>query len=139
MRNNWTIFAAVCLYQSLAHAQSPSLGGYGTGGSAMSGMPSGVAPFAGRFGAMMPSRLGDVPSFRPRPSSMSSGSRAPFSIGPAMGSNPMDRSFSLPASSPLGSSRRSMPSPGVMPPRFGSPFREPPSLVPTSSGSAMAM
>lgn len=140
----------------------------GGSGSAMiagsapgSGMGSGsVAPFGGRFGAAAPSSMGGggAVSYRPRPSSAMSGSRPALTLGPmgggmsggmGTGMGSRRRPFNL---QDLGSSgglglggvmRRPMPAAtgvGVMPPNFGSPFRQPPSLLtPTAPGAGMSM
>jgi len=144
-----------------------SLGGYGAmtdgSGSSMGGGPaagmggSTVAAFGGRFGAEMPSGgmgAGGL-SFRARPSATMSSTRTAFTIGPmgggmsgGMGQGSGRRPFVLsdPGSSgglSLGGMRRQMPAAsrmGVMPPNFGSPFRQPPSLLaPSSPGAGMSM
>ena len=158
-----------------ARAQGPigSLGGYGamagTPGSAMggplvvdpTGMGSGVlAPFSGRFGATMPSRMGGGGSFSfsQRPSAMKSSNRPSFTIGPMDGGMSVTsggmaqgfgrRPFTLPslgASGGMGLDGGRQPMTGsrgmgVMPPSFGYPFRQPPSLVsPSSAGAGMSM
>jgi hypothetical protein len=148
---------------------SGSLGGYGamaggsgtlmSGGSNVAGMGgSTVIPFGGRFGAGMPSGMGGGGglSFQPRPSSTMSGTRTSFTIGPmgggmseVMGQGSGRRPLVLPN---LGSSgvsglgggmRRQIPTArgmGVMPPNFGYPFRQPPSLLtPSFSSAGMSM
>lgn len=149
-----------------AWAQGGGLGGYGamSGGpdSSMgagstvldpSGMGAGTtAPLGGRAGAGMPTGMGGGGGlgFRPRPTpSMAGGTRAAFTVGPMSGGMGMGmgrRPFALRSSgsgSGLGGMRRSMASPrgmGVMPPSFGSPFRQPPSLLgPSSPGAGMSM
>ena len=152
-----------------AMAQGPigSLGGYGamagTPGSAMggplvvdpTGMGSGVlAPFSGRFGASMPSRMGGGGSlsFSQRPSAMISSNRPSVTIGPmgggmstmsgVMGQGFGRRPFRLPSlrvTDGMGLSGGMQPisgtrGMGVMPPSFGYPFRQPPSLLAPSSG-----
>lgn len=153
-----------------ASAQGGGLGGYGAmaggsgsamsgGGGSGSGMGAGaVAPFGGRFGAAMPSGMGGGGglSFRPRPSATMSSTRTAFTIGPmgggmsgGMSQGSGRRPFILPNLGPAGLSgrgsgmRRQMPAAGglgVMPPSFGSPFRQPPSLLaPSSPGAGMSM
>ena len=144
-----------------ARAQGPGLGGYGAmsgglgmGGSGSSGMGgSTMEPFAGRFGASMPASMGmgGGVSFRSRPSEVMSGGRTSFTVGPmggGMGLGAGRRPFVLqdvggPAGMGAGGGMRRMPmtgGTGVMPPNFGSPFRQPPSLVPASaSGPGMSM
>lgn len=155
---------------SSARAQGGGLGGYGAmsggfgpaisgGGGAGTGMGAGtVAPFGGRFGAAMPSGMGGGGglSFRQRPSATMSSTRTAFTIGPmgggmsgGMGLGSGRRPFLLQdlgtsgASGFGGGMRRQMPTSGgmgVMPPSFGYPFRQPPSLVaPTSPGAGMSM
>ena len=124
-----------------------------------SGMGGGtVEPFGGRFGASMSSGMGGGgTSFRPRPSAGMGARRTTFTIGPmgggmsggmGMGLGSSRRPFALQgpgrsAGSGLGGMRRRMPAArgmGVMPPSFGSPFRQPPSLLnPSSSGVGMSM
>ena len=137
---------------SSAMAQGGGLGGYGatSGGTGTSVGAGSVAPFGGRFATVMPSGTGGGGgiSFRPRPSATMSGTRTAFTIGPmgggfsgGMGSSSARRPFVLRDLGPSGFSglRRPMPSvvvPGVMPPNFGSPFRQPPSLVDSASPGA---
>ena len=151
-----------------ASAQGGGLGGYGAmaggsgmtgGGGAGTGLGAGtVAPFGGRFGAAMPSGMGGGGglAFRPRPSATMSSSRTAFTIGPmgggmsdGMGGGSGRRPFALPdlgSAGFLGSGvgmRWQMPATGgmgVMPPSFGYPFRQPPSLLtPSSPGTGMSM
>jgi hypothetical protein len=148
---------------SAAQAQGPigSLGGYGgsmsdTGsGAAMSGP---IIPYAGRFGGFMPYRMGTGGSltFQPRGASSMRSSRTPFSLSPmsggissmsgGMGQGPGNGSRSamgVGTGMGLGGGTQPMAGPrsmGVMPPSFGYPFRQPPSLLaPTSSGTGMSM
>ena len=126
-----------------------------------SGMGAGTtAPLGGRAGAGMPTGMGGGGGlgFRPRPApSMASSTRAAFTVGPmggamsggmGMGLGSSRRPFALQGLGPgggsgLGGMRRSMAAPrgmGVMPPSFGSPFRQPPSLLaPSSPGAGMSM
>lgn len=153
---------AVAFGTSSAYAQgvggSGTLGGYGAsmsfGGGSMGGP---VVPYAGRFGGFMPSRMGgggDL-SFQRRLSATMSPIRPSFSLstmsdvtsatsgaaGRGMGSG------GVPATPGLGSWMRlgggmspAMPGGmGVMPPRIGYPFRQPPSLVGPASGAGMSM
>jgi hypothetical protein len=145
-----------------ASAQGTGLGGYGTmvGGLGMGGVGSSpmgggtMEPFAGRFGASMPSGMGmgGGVSFRSRPTEMMNASRASFTIGPrgggmsgGMGLGSGGRPFVLQdlggsAGMGLGGGMKRMPGTGVMPPNFGSPFRQPPSLLgPSASGPGMSM
>lgn len=146
-----------------------SLGGYGVmagvPGAAMgavvdpSGMGAGaMAPFGGRIGVMMPSGMGRGGglSFGERSSAMMSSNRPSFTISPMSGMRAMSsgdrgftrRPFVLRPLAPLGgigtgdgiermAGSRGM---GVMPPNFGYPFRQPPSLLSGStSGAGMSM
>ena len=143
-----------------------SLGGYGSmatsSGVPMGGGPSAgmggstVAAFAGRFGAEMPSGgsgSGGI-AFRSNPSAASSSTRASFTISP-MGSGMSGimgsgrRAFVLKDFGSAGrfglggGMRRQLPgaaSMDVMPPNFGSPFRQPPTQQPNSTaGAGMSM
>ncbi len=161
-----TLGAVLTFGVPTANAQGGGLGGYGAmaggtgfaicGSGSGTGMGAGtVAPFGGRFGAAMPSNMagGGGLSFRPRPSASMSNTRTAFTIGPmgggmsvAMGQGSGRRPFVLPDLGPsglAGGMRRQMPaagSLGVMPPSFGYPFRQPPSLVaPSAPGAGMSM
>jgi len=148
-----------------AHGQivstSRSLGGYGATSSsatASMGSSSPIIPYAGSFGGFMPYRMssggGSGLSFSTRGSSMMESSRTSFSLAPmstGMGTGfaPRTRSpasFSSqgfrgpggggPLSQPMGPARN----PSVMPPNFGYPFYQPPSLLsPASSAAGMSM
>ena len=100
--------------------------------------------YLGRFGAAMPSGLGGGGglSFRPRPSATMSSNRTAFTIGPmgggmagGIGLGSGRRPFILQDLGPSGlrgGMRRPLPATGrmgVMPPSFGYPFRQPPSLL----------
>ena len=135
-----------------------SLGGYGAAPGTSVALPTAggggsVAPFGGRFGSVVVGdpmgldRLNDGPqTFAP----LSRG-RAPFTIGPTgiRASQGLGRrSFVLPDRKPLVPGRQpgtSQPiwrsgGPNVMPPRLGSPFRDPPRLLaPEGSGGGGSM
>jgi hypothetical protein len=142
-----------------------SLGGYG---GAMSTSDTGMAtsgpiiPYAGKFGGFMPSRMGGGSlSFQSRGASSMGFSRTSFSLSPASGgmtsmSGGMGgtarslSSFGSRGGMGLdrgwgtgGGMRREMPGgsgAGVMPPSFGYPFYQPPSLLgPSSPGTGMSM
>jgi hypothetical protein len=143
-----------------ARAQGPdpigSLGGYGGAMTDMAsasgaGMSGPIVPYAGRFGGFMPYRMGTGGSlsFPPRGAAAMGSSRTSFSLSPMSGG--MGQSLGIGSRDTLApgggmgpggglqpmSGPRSM---GVMPPRFGYPFRQPPSLLgPTSSGTGMSM
>jgi hypothetical protein len=114
-----------------------------------------MTPFAGRFAAATPSRMGgNGPiSFSERPSAMMSRNRPSFTIGPmggmaapsgGMGREFGSRPFVLQPLGPVGGMGQGggmLPSTGsrgmgVMPPSFVYPFRQPPSLVAPSTASA---
>ncbi|HEV3165823.1 MAG TPA: hypothetical protein VGZ22_17475, partial [Isosphaeraceae bacterium] len=142
-----------------------SLGGYG---GSMSSSPSGmgmsgpVIPYAGKFGGFMPARMGGGSlSFPSRDTSAMGTSRTSFSLSSMSGgmssmSGGMGggaRSLSsfgsrggmgLDGGMGLGSGMvRPMAGAkgmGVMPPSFGYPFYQPPSLLsPSSAGMGMSM
>jgi hypothetical protein len=145
--------------QSLG-SRSP-LGGYGAASSGpsagMGGGGSVVIPFGGNFVGFMPYRMGGNSSlsFGARSTSAMDSSRAPFSLAPMSGAmSSMSRgisqgagtsprglsSFGLQGGMGLGGGMRE-PSvrPGgmsVMPPSFGYPFYQPPSLLSPSTLSA---
>lgn len=121
-----------------------------------SGMGAGtVAPFGGRIGVMMPSGMGrgGGMAFSERSSAMMSSNRPSFTISPMGGMGAMSsgrdrgftrRPFVLRPLAPLGgigtgdgmermAGSRGM---GVMPPNFGYPFRQPPSLLSGSTSGA---
>jgi hypothetical protein len=148
-----------------AHGQivstSRSLGGYGaasTSAMASMGSSSPMIPYAGSFGGFMPYRMssggGSGLSFSTRSSSVMDSSRTSFSLAPmsnGTGTGLAPRTMSpRPFSSqgqrgfgggglmgqPMGGAGNS----SVMPPNFGYPFYQPPSLVlPASSASGMSM
>ena len=140
---------------------SRSLGGYGaasTSSTASMGSSSTMIPYAGSFGGFMPYRMssggGSGLSFSTRGSSVMESSRTSFSLAPM--SSGMGTGLSL-AASRSGSIRSqglrsfergglmSQPmgpagNPSVMPPNFGYPFYQPPSLLsPGSSAAGMSM
>ncbi len=129
-----------------------SLGGYGgamtdTGSGAGMGGPA--IPYAGKFGGFMPYRMGGSGglSFQTRAAPPMGSGRTPFTLSPAS-SGMSSMSGGLGTSAPFGtrspgggmqpmSGPRGM---GVMPPNFGYPFRQPPSLLsPASAGAGMSM
>jgi hypothetical protein len=141
---------------------SRSLGGYGAasaGATASMGSSSPMIPYAGSFGGFMPYRMsggGDSGlSISTRGSSLmesprSSFSLAPMSSGMGSGFGPRTRSPGTFSSQGLrGDGARglmSQPMGGgtgtrsVMPPNFGYPFYQPPSLLlPASSAAGMSM
>lgn len=158
-----TLGVALAFCTSSASAQgvggSATLGGYGASmrfGVGSMGGP--IVPYAGKFGGFMPSRMGggggDL-SFQRRPPSTMSPIRPSFSLstmseGMTATSGGMGRgpgSSGMSATPGLGGGMRlgggtspAMPGGmGVMPPRIGYPFRQPPSLVGPASGSGMPM
>jgi hypothetical protein len=140
------------------YGSSGMLGGYGAaaGGSSLNMTDRGplVIPYGGQFGGFMPGRMGggSVLSIRSGPGAAMGSGRPTFRLSPLSGGmSSMDgRSVggrpSIRATSPIGSAggmglggMRRMPGPAgtsVMPPRIGYPFREPPSLLPSSASSA---
>jgi hypothetical protein len=146
-----------------AHAQG-SLGGYGAvPGNSMAGMGAGgpIIPYAGNFGGFMPYRMGGSSSlsFSSRGTSVMGSARTSFSLSPMTGgmtsmSGGMGQGFGARtrAFSSFGSQtgmgmgggpRQVMPGAGgmsVMPPNFGYPFYQPPTLLtPSASSGGMSM
>lgn len=152
-------WAFVGLKASPADAQfsagSGSLGGYGSAsgvaGLGMGGGPM-VIPYGGMTEGFMPGRMGGGSSlsYRPRPTSTMGSTRASsiFSSFPggmstmARGTgtrSSMSNSVSSPGVGLGGGIFRSRPGGGgmgVMPPSIGYPFRQPPSLLGSSSSAA---
>ena len=138
---------------------SASLGGYGAASSyASAGMGGGglmIIPYGGMFEGFMPSSMGGGTSlsYRARPSATMGSGRTSFSLSPLSGGMGQSRGRGRSAmSSPAGAAGGMRlgggmglraPGPGgigVMPPSLGYPFRQPPSLVPTSArGAGMSM
>jgi hypothetical protein len=141
-----------------------SLGGYGaTSGNSMASMGGGgpIIPYAGNFGGFMPYRMGGGSSlsFQSRGPSAMESTRTPFRLSPMPGgitsmSGGMGQGFgartravsssgSQSGMGPVGGTRQVMPGVGgmsVMPPNFGYPFYQPPSLLtPSASGGGMSM
>ena len=135
-----------------------SLGGYGaSSGRSMASMGSGgpIIPYAGNFGGFMPYRMssggGSGLSFSTRSSSVMDGSRTSFSLAPmstGMGTGFAPRTSSFGSFSPqgqrgfeggglMGQPMGGAGNPSVMPPNFGYPFYQPPSLVLPASGMSM--
>jgi hypothetical protein len=153
-------------WPSVANAQSVgdgSLGGYGASsgfvGAGMGGGGALVIPYGGMTEGFMPSRMGGGSSlsFRARPTATIGSGRTSFSLSPTSGAmssasrgmsrglGPRDRMSTPPGlqgGMGLGSGmgRQGSGSLGVMPPSFGYPFRQPPSLLsPSSGGNGMSM
>ena len=128
------------------YGPSGSLGGYGAApiysSPGVGGSRPMVIPYGGTFEGFMPSRMGGGGSLNfgdrppatmttgPTPFRLNSGMSRGFSTRPLMGSGPGMGRRVLPGSGGM----------GVMPPNFGYPFRQPPSLLPsgaTASGMPM--
>jgi len=158
----FTVGGVVTLSGGTAMAQGPgssgSLGGYGAApvysNPGMGGGGSGpmVIPYGGMFEGFMPSRMGGGSSlaFRSRPSAAMGSARTSFSLSPLSGGMGQSRgtrmapAFGAPDGMRVGTGmgRRTpgLGGMGVMPPSFGYPFRQPPSLVPSSApGAGMSM
>jgi hypothetical protein len=140
-----------------------SLGGYGaTPGNSMASLGGGpIIPYAGNLGGFMPYRMGGGSSlsFQSRGASAMASTRTSFSLSPMTGgmssmSGSMDQGFgartrafgSLSSKTglrPGGDTRQVMPGAGgmsVMPPNFGYPFYQPPSLLtPSASTGGISM
>ena len=146
-----------------------SLGGYGSapsyGTPGIGGGGAMVIPYGGMTEGFMPGRMGGGSplAFRSRPSAAMSPSRTSFSLSPMLGetSSTSGGSRSTPGGMARGFGGRSsmfgsrgglglggssfrlgsgVGGMGVMPPSFGYPFRQPPSLLtPSSSASGMSM
>lgn len=125
------------------------------------GMGAGIiVPSGGRGGTIMPASMsgGGAMLFGTRASSMAAYSRTPFtldvmrgsmgSMSRVMGRSSGRRAFALSGSGLTGGigttglrpSMSASPAMGVMPPSFGYPFYQPPSLLlPSSTGMGMSM
>jgi hypothetical protein len=166
---SWSVILVMGLAWAMetprAHGQtagtSRSLGGYGAasaGATASMGSSSPMIPYAGSFGGFMPYRMnsggGTGLSISTRGSSLMESSRTSFSLAPmssGMGTGfaPRSRSAGTFSSQGLGGEGggglMSQPMGGagtrsVMPPNFGYPFYQPPSLLsPASSAAGMSM
>jgi hypothetical protein len=150
------ILGALLTASAPAHAQDlrdRSLGGYGASasdpGTGM-GMTGGtVIPYNGSFGGFMPARMGGTGSlsFQPFARSEVEPNRPVFRLSPMTGGTAsMSRGFSPSLGTPGAAGMRGMAPTfgttrmGVMPPSFGYPFRQPPSLLDSSStGLGMSM
>ena len=160
LRGAFALVAASVLSAASAEAQGQgSLGGYGaapvysTPGMGGGGSGPMVIPYGGMFEGFMPSRMGGGSSlaFRSRPSAAMGSARTSFSLSPLSGGMGQSRgaarmapAFGAPSGMRLSGGMGQRPTgPGgmsVMPPSFGYPFRQPPSLVPTATpGSGMSM
>jgi hypothetical protein len=147
-----------------AHAQSTSsvrsLGGYGataTSSMASQGSNSPMIPYAGSFGGFMPYRMATGTSsplsFAPRASSALQSTRTSFRLSPMSSGMGMDSGLGSGLFAPLrsqgamrlGGGLMNQPMEGdnktsVMPPNFGYPFFQPPSLIsPVAPTSGMSM
>ncbi len=155
-----TVMLAVCVValeplrargQSIVPARS--LGGYGatsTSPMAAMGSASSMIPYAGGFGGFMPYRMasgsGSGLSFSPRASSMPESSRTSFRLSPMPGAMRIGSSDRFRPRGEMGVDRgplMSQPMGGndrtsVMPPSFGYPFYQPPSLL-APGGSVVGM
>jgi hypothetical protein len=168
-RNTWKPILAVLITalawiwtSPCAYAQSGSfgsLGGYGataTGPMASMGSSSPTIPYAGSFGGFMPYRMAAGSSspvwFSARGSAVLESTRTPFRLSPmssgmGVGLGPKSGLFAPLGSQDtmrLGGGVMSQPMSGgirsVMPPNFGYPFYQPPSLIsPVSRNSGMSM
>jgi hypothetical protein len=147
-----------------AHAQNTSsvrsLGGFGaTTNSPMASMGSSspMIPYAGSFGGFMPYRMATGTSsplsFAPRASSALQSTRTSFRLSPMSSGMGMDSGLGSGLFAPLrsqgamrlGGGLMNQPMEGdnktsVMPPNFGYPFFQPPSLIsPVAPTSGMSM
>ena len=146
------LFVLVTIHgTSPVHAQmtsagaSRSLGGYGgdmaDAGRGM-GMGGPAIPYSGRFGGFMPYRMGGSGSlsFQTRGPSSTGPTRTSFGLSPM---TPMSAPMGSGAGTRIGGGMSPMTGPrgmGVMPPSFGYPFRQPPSLnSPSYSGMGTSM
>jgi hypothetical protein len=139
---------------------SRSLGGYGASPSspmASMGSSSLMIPYAGSFGGFMPYRMAagvsSPLSFAPRGSSVLRSTRTSFRLSPMSSGMGMDSGLGSGLFAPLrsqgamrlGGGLMNQPMAGdsktsVMPPNFGYPFYQPPSLFsPVSTTSGMSM
>jgi hypothetical protein len=145
--------------ESTARGQGPglvgSLGGYGSAArdsmTSMGSTGSSFIPYAGSFGGFMPYRMGGESTlvFRTRGASAIGSSRPAFSLAPMTGGlSSMSARGSVLSPRPRGAmgiggamprSGSVLGSIGVMPPSFGYPFRQPPSLVSPSAAPSMSM
>ncbi len=161
------IFQAVGISRASAQGlgSGGSLGGYGGSMSSSAsgmGMSGPVIPYAGKFGGFMPSRMGGgTLSFQSRSTSAMGSSRTSFSLSSMSGgmssmSGGMGggvRSLStfgrqggmgldggMGLGGGMGRPMSGGSGMGVMPPSFGYPFYQPPSLLsPSSAGTGMSM
>jgi hypothetical protein len=161
------IGAGLTIGMPSARAQSlgsrTSLGGYGaTASGSMAGVGAGgpIIPYAGNFGGFMPYRMGGGGSlsFQSRGASAMESTRTPFSLSPLTGgmtsmsggmrqgvgarTRPFSSIGSQSGMGLGGGTRQVMPSAGgmsVMPPNFGYPFYQPPSLLTPSSSGGKSM
>jgi hypothetical protein len=153
---NWTAPGAYAQNTS----SSRSLGGYGATATvpmASMGSSSPVIPYAGSFGGFMPYRMASGTSspvsFSARGSSVLESTRTSFRLSPMSSGMGMGSGSGPGLLAPLGSRGAmglgggvmSQPMSGgstssVMPPNFGYPFYQPPSLIsPVSPGAGMSM
>jgi hypothetical protein len=149
------MFAGACAFAPIpVLAQGPGLSGYGASSSmatAGTGASGPIIPYGGSMSGFMPSRMGGGGtglSFSARNSSMIGAARSPFRLSTisremSMSSGGLGRYVgdragigkSLSSSGIGGGMNRAMDtrSESVMPPNFGYPFYQPPSLLGAST------
>ena len=119
----------------LARAQDSSLAGYGGSASMMERASPGL-PYSGSYGGFMPFRMRENErsglGFLSRPSRLGNTSGRPFRLSDSGGMRrkPLFSSFGNAMKTPSEGASMS-----VMPPNFGYPFRQPPSLADPGSAS----
>ncbi len=161
---SWTFLGTTpARAQAARTGEGRSLGGYGgvmTEAGSGTGMSGPAIPYAGKFGGFMPYRMGGSGSlsFQSRGTSPMGSGRTTFSLSPPSGGmssmsggtskglaapSRISSSFGPPGATGSGGDMQPMSGSrgtGVMPPSFGYPFRQPPSLLtPSSAGAGMSM